>query len=197
MADVLSEFAVMVLLAIYYIIPAYVANGLAVVTGGGKPIDLGRYFRDGRRIFGDGKTIRGFIGGVLCGFLAGIIQMIIAPYLNGFIQQLIIVYDFNQVISVQSQLIIYTTPLRAFLLALGGLTGDLIGSFIKRRLNLERGRPAPLIDQLDFICFALLFGYFITPISVEYIIILIVLTPVIHLIANIIAYYLKLKSVPW
>ncbi|WEU41038.1 MAG: CDP-2,3-bis-(O-geranylgeranyl)-sn-glycerol synthase [Candidatus Odinarchaeum yellowstonii] len=197
MADVLTELAVMLLLAVYYAIPAYVANGLAVITGGGKPIDLGRKFRDGRRIFGDGKTIRGFIGGVACGFIAGLIQLLIAPYFNEFIQPLITLYSLNPVISGQYQLIIYTPPLRAFLLALGGLTGDLVGSFIKRRLNLERGRPAPFIDQLDFICFALLFAYFITPISLEYIIILIVLTPVIHLLANIAAYYLKLKSVPW
>ncbi len=197
MADVLSEFAVMLFLSVYYIIPAYVANGLAVVTGGGQPIDLGRNFIDGKRIFGDGKTIRGFIGGVICGFLAGVIQLFVAPYLNGFIQQLITVYAFNPVISVQAQLIIYTPPLRAFLLSLGGLTGDLVGSFIKRRLNLERGKPAPFIDQLDFICFAILFGYFITPINIEYLIILIVLTPIIHLLANIAAYYLKLKNVPW
>jgi len=197
MGDVFSEFAVMLFLAVYYVIPAYVANGLAVVTGGGTPIDLGRKFRDGRRIFGDGKTIRGFTGGVICGFLAGLLQMIAAPHLNSFIQQLITAYGLNPAISFSAEAIVYTPPLRAFLLALGGLTGDLVGSFIKRRLNLERGRPAPLIDQLDFICFALLFSYFISPISWEYIVILIVLTPIIHLIANIVAYWLKLKSVPW
>ncbi|MDD1705711.1 MAG: CDP-archaeol synthase, partial [Methanoregulaceae archaeon] len=43
--------------------PAYVPNPVAAFLGGGRPIDGGNNFRDGRRIFGDGKTWRGFGAG--------------------------------------------------------------------------------------------------------------------------------------
>jgi CDP-diglyceride synthetase len=40
------------LLAFWFILPAYAANASPVVFGGGKPIDGGRKFFDGRPIFG-------------------------------------------------------------------------------------------------------------------------------------------------
>ena len=53
--------------ALWAMLPAYVPNSAAAVFGGGTPIDFGKTCGDGRRIFGDGKTHRGFFGGVLCG----------------------------------------------------------------------------------------------------------------------------------
>ncbi|MHA1754710.1 MAG: CDP-2,3-bis-(O-geranylgeranyl)-sn-glycerol synthase [Candidatus Odinarchaeia archaeon] len=197
MANVFAEFGLMLLLSVYYIIPAYVANGLAVVTGGSTPVDLGKNFVDGRRIFGEGKTIRGLIGGVIFGFMVGLIQFLISTPVNDFFQQLILTYDFNPSIGLNAELVLLFNPLRAFLLPFGALIGDLVGSFIKRRIGLARGKPAPLIDQLDFILFALLFSYFLAPISWEYVVIILVFTPLIHLMANIIAYFLKLKKEPW
>src|SRR2546422_10015344 len=51
------------LLAFWFLLPAYVANPMAVVFGGGTPMDFGRALRDGRRILGDGKTWRGVARG--------------------------------------------------------------------------------------------------------------------------------------
>src|SRR3989475_5585609 len=53
--------------ALWFFLPAYVANPMAVVFGGGTPIDFGRTLRDGERLFGDGKTWRGLVGGTLAG----------------------------------------------------------------------------------------------------------------------------------
>ncbi|MFW5902556.1 MAG: CDP-archaeol synthase, partial [archaeon] len=58
--------------ALLYIFPAYVANSSAVVLGGGKPLDNGKKYK-GKRILGDGKTIRGTVFGIVCGFLVGLI----------------------------------------------------------------------------------------------------------------------------
>src|SRR2546425_163624 len=58
---------------LWFFLPAYVANPMAVVFGGGAPIDLGRTFRDGERLFGDGKTWRGLVGGTLAGALLGLL----------------------------------------------------------------------------------------------------------------------------
>ncbi|MFQ5815210.1 MAG: CDP-2,3-bis-(O-geranylgeranyl)-sn-glycerol synthase [Candidatus Hydrothermarchaeaceae archaeon] len=60
--------------AIYFFLPAYVANTVAGILGYGRPIDLGRDFIDGKRIFGDGVTVRGTVSGVLAGTITGLLQ---------------------------------------------------------------------------------------------------------------------------
>jgi len=82
-------------------------------------------------------------------------------------------------------------------MGLGAMIGDLGGSFVKRRLGIPRGKPAPLLDQLDFVIGMFVFLAFITPIKWEWVVILFILTPLIHLLANGIAYLLKLKNVPY
>ena len=64
--------------ALWFFLPAFVANPFAVVFGGGASIDGGRSLSDGQRMFGDGKTWRGLVGasavlalGALLGDLAG------------------------------------------------------------------------------------------------------------------------------
>ncbi len=89
-----------------------------------------------------------------------------------------------------------TLPL-GFLLASGAITGDIVKSFLKRRINIERGKELLILDQLDFLIGALIFASFITKIPLKTIIILLILTPVVHRLANILAYNLKLKKVPW
>ncbi|MFA7152528.1 MAG: CDP-archaeol synthase, partial [Methanoregulaceae archaeon] len=50
----LESFLIPLVSALWIMLPAYVPNSVAAATGGGTPIDLGRNFSDGRRIFGDG-----------------------------------------------------------------------------------------------------------------------------------------------
>jgi CDP-2,3-bis-(O-geranylgeranyl)-sn-glycerol synthase len=179
---------IMILQALWFILPAYTANGLPVIFGGGPPLDFGKML-NGKRIFGDGKTIRGFIGGVLSGTLVGLTLFYVGPILNQSIPE--------------SQGLIDLTynPIVGFLLSLGALTGDLVGSFIKRRLNLKRGAPAPVLDQITFLIFALLFvllfGSNLMYIRLEYVIILIPLTLGMHLLTNLVSYLLGLKKVPY
>jgi len=78
------------------------------------------------------------------------------------------------------------------------MLGDALGSFIKRRFGLERGEPAPLLDQLSFLLIALLmyqlaYGRLDAPIVAT----LIAATPPVHLLANYLAYRLRLKEKPW
>lgn len=60
--------------ALYFILPAYCANAAPVIFGGGRPIDAGRTFTDGKPIFGSHKTIRGFFAGLVVGTLVGFVQ---------------------------------------------------------------------------------------------------------------------------
>jgi CDP-2,3-bis-(O-geranylgeranyl)-sn-glycerol synthase len=83
------------------------------------------------------------------------------------------------------------------MLALGALVGDMLGAFIKRRMNIPRGASAPVLDQLDFVVGALLFLAPFYPISWAQVLIVILVTPPIHLFTNYLAYRLKLKPNPW
>src|SRR5665648_441958 len=47
----------------------------------------------------------------------------------------------------------------AFVLAVGTLFGDMAASFLKRRINIERGAQFPVVDQLDFVAGAWIFAY--------------------------------------
>jgi CDP-2,3-bis-(O-geranylgeranyl)-sn-glycerol synthase len=179
-----------VALAFWFVFPAYAANAVPVLVGGGRPMDFGRNFIDGRRAFGDGKTVRGFIGGLIGGLLVGTFESFISGY---------VIYQAGKltVLSPISIDTLYCTPSRAFLLSLGALTGDLLGSFIKRRMGLKRSAPAPLIDQLTFLIVAFLLVSFVFPFQWEYALILFIATPLIHLATNTFSYLLGLKRVPW
>ncbi|MCD6165021.1 MAG: CDP-2,3-bis-(O-geranylgeranyl)-sn-glycerol synthase [Candidatus Odinarchaeota archaeon] len=179
-----------ILLALWFILPAYVANAFAVIFSGGPPIDFGRFFIDGKRIFGDGKTVGGFVGGVIIGIIVSGIQAMSSLH----ILKLIAIY---YVIDIYVAFLIKSSLLRGFLLSFGAMFGDLIGSFVKRRFGLRRGAPAPLLDQLDFLLGAMLFANLIGPLQLKYVIILLIITPIIHLSSNIIGYMFKLKKEPW
>lgn len=79
----------------------------------------------------------------------------------------------------------------------GALLGDLIKSFFKRRLNIAPGKPFIPFDQLDFVFGALIAvsPLFLPPWPV--IAVIIVMTPPLHLLINVIAFRLKLKDVWW
>jgi len=158
------------ILAIYFMIPAYIANSIPTVFGGGKSIDFGRKFIDGERIFGTNKTIKGFLSGLICGSLAAIMEDFIL--IKGF-------------------------ALVGISVSLGSLSGDLFGAFIKRRLKLAPGFPLPLMDQLDFIFGALLFAYPVYNLTLGAVFILILVTPPFHIFTNALAYVLKLKNTFW
>ena len=151
--------------ALYFFIPAYVANTFACILGKGRPIDLGKNFIDNRRIVGDGVTIRGSLSGIACGIIAGtILQMDL---------------------------------LLVFLLSSGAIAGVAAGSFIKRRLNMARGARAPGLDQLNFVAGGLLFASPVVRIPLQWVLVLIVFTPIGHLIVNKTGYRLNVKDVPW
>ena len=83
--------------------------------------------------------------------------------------------------------------IEGLLMGLGALTGDLVGSFIKRRLGLKRGEEAPLLDQIDFLAGTFLF----LPPPPEWGVLLLVITPAIHKTANVIGHLWGVKREPW
>lgn len=153
--------------------PPYVANGAAVFAGRLRwrhPIDFGRSFVDGRRIFGDGKTFEGFLIGVAAGTLLGYAPNLAYQYLS---------------------------PIDALVLSAAALLGDLVGAFVKRRLCMPRGHPAFPLDQLDFILTAIAVYSLYRDVPLAYIAAAAVVTPLIHRATNYVAYLLGLKREPW
>jgi CDP-2,3-bis-(O-geranylgeranyl)-sn-glycerol synthase len=171
---------------LYFILPAYISNIGGLAFGGGTPVDFNKNFKDDNRLIGNGVTWRGLIAGTILGMIIGAIQ----GYFGPTILQITGPY-----LSVPICLNIYEGVKIGFLLGLGALLGDACGSFIKRRLGINRGKPAPILDQLDFLIGALLLGSLAVNFNLTFIIIATIMTVALHLITNMIAYSLGLKDV--
>ncbi|RLI94185.1 MAG: CDP-2,3-bis-(O-geranylgeranyl)-sn-glycerol synthase [Candidatus Altiarchaeales archaeon] len=182
--------------AVWFILPAYIANLTPVNVSRikelekyGKPIDFGKSW-GGVRILGDGKTWRGLFSGVAAGTITGLIQSTIQRDITEFLRG----------ISNDTSIILPRMSVElAFMLSLGALFGDMVASFVKRRTGLKRGDPAPLLDQLDFVFGAFFFAWLLNPAYLDYdrFFVVVVITPMIHVLTNFLAYLWKLKKHPW
>jgi len=165
-------------------LPAYLPNPVAALFGGGTPVDFGLTMRDGRRILGDGKTWRGLCIGVFAGLLIGFVEIFCSNAFN--------------LAPMPLQTIASVTAL-----AVGALLGDMAKSFFKRRLGKERGENWFLADQYDLVAGSLLLLLLVSPawffanITIPVFIVILVLTPLLHRLANIIGFSLGVKDVPW
>lgn len=162
--------------AILFILPAYVANSIPVLLGGGPPLDGGKNWKDGRRILGKGKTIRGTLVAIATATIIGAL------------------YQFLPITGNLSGQVTITIGL---LMGIGTVLGDIIGSFIKRRINIASGATFPIVDQDGFVLVALLLVHTITPIPLSYWILLLLITPFVHIGFNIIAHMANWKDVPY
>jgi CDP-2,3-bis-(O-geranylgeranyl)-sn-glycerol synthase len=172
--------------AIWLMLPAYLPNNCAVLFGGGTPLDFGHTFQDGRRMLGDGKTFRGTIAGTVCGILAGLLLNLAAPALG--------LPTFGTGIGQLPVLIG---------LSLGAMLGDIVAAFFKRRLGLKRGAQLFIIDQLDFVVGSWVLTMVLAPtwfwqnFTPEIIITVLIITPILHRLTNIIGYRIGAKREPW
>jgi len=180
----LDFFLLPLLSAVWIMLPAYLPNPVAALFGGGTPIDLGRNFSDGKRVFGDGKTFRGLFMGILVGIGIGLVQI----WISG---------------TYGLEYLPRHTYLSITLLATGALLGDLCKSFLKRRFGKERGTKWPVADQYDLVAGALILLLVVDPswlfaaMTLPAFILILILTPVFHRAVNIIGYYMGVKEVPW
>jgi CDP-2,3-bis-(O-geranylgeranyl)-sn-glycerol synthase len=163
------DIGLLVVESLKFIFPAYCANAAPVLVGGGFPMDFGKDFFDGKRVFGNNKTFRGFFFGLAIGVGVGLVEWIIFDY-----------------------------PLLFSLLTpLGALLGDLAAAFLKRRLGIAPGGLFPIVDQIDFVVGAIIFALPLAMIYWQLAVVTLIITPPIHLLTNFGAYVLKLKKNPW
>jgi CDP-2,3-bis-(O-geranylgeranyl)-sn-glycerol synthase len=166
---------------LYFMMPAYIANMIPVFSAKlfpnlNLPIDLDFKIGD-KPILGKNKTFRGLLSGTLFGVLVFYIQKIIN--INSLI-------DYSQ-----SSLMIGLT------LSLGALLGDLFGSLLKRRWNINPGKPLYIVDQLDYSVGALFITSFIIDFSIQQIFIILTLSLGLTILVNHFAYFLSIRKEKW
>ncbi len=160
---------VLLLYPIIFILPAWIANGTPVIFGGGAPLDFNRKL-GGKPIFGRHKTLRGTASGLAGGLVIAALEYVF-----------------------------FSLPLElGVALVIGAIAGDLIGSFLKRRIGFKEGANVLLLDQYSFfvvaILFSLPFGGLPNYIGI---VVIVILTGILHKGTNVLAHRARIKSVPW
>jgi CDP-2,3-bis-(O-geranylgeranyl)-sn-glycerol synthase len=192
---VLSPVWASALAVLWVLLPAYVANAIATVPRGrGPPMDFGRVWpRDGRRILGPSKTWSGFL---FAGFVALPVGLLEA--------WLILLAPPNlQLVPRLAPSVLAAVPVVA-ILTFGAMTGDALGSFLKRRLDRPSGARTIFLDQLPFVLVPIAIGAVVYPglfvgtfASWEAVLWLLVYTLGLHAAFNYVGYWVGLKKVPW
>lgn len=180
---------------LWVLIPPYVASATATIPRGrGPAMDFGRSWPpDGRRILGPSKTWSGFLFGSCIAMLVGLFEawlVLLAP-------------PSLQIVPAYGPTVAAAVPL-VLLLSAGAMTGDALGSFVKRRLDRPSGTRAPLLDQLPMVGVPILVGAAVYPsvfvatfFGVEALLWLVVYTLGLHTLFNWVGFKAGLKKVPW
>ena len=198
--------------------PAYLANTGAMLFGKWLPekfnipklvIDGGKNWTDGYRILGDGKSWNGLFGGA---FFSGILMMFthflfVERKLDSkpFVDPLALANSTDWFWFANEWGAAFTM---GFILGIGCLIGDSLGSFVKRRKGLKRegdiSSEAPILDTMPFAILIFIFSYIffsnqiLADDSLKFPIIgLLILTPIIHRSFNVFGYKVGLKDVPY
>jgi len=214
-----ADFALNILTVLMMYGPFYLANTGAMLFGKWIPdkfgfssvvVDGGKEWSDGYRILGDGKTWNGLFGGaVFSGLLAMLAHHLWSsnspPDARPFVDPTLF-SDSSDWFWIGGEW--GTAFVMGFTLGLACMLGDTAGSFIKRRRGLKRegdeSSKAPLLDTVPFALSIFLFSFLLFDGQIltheqlhGEIITLLVLTPIIHRLFNILGFRLGLKSVPY
>ncbi len=134
------------LFAIWFFLPAGIANATPVFTAKIKVLEKYSYPMDfyktygGIRVFGSHKTWRGFVSGVF-----------MATLTLGLQQLLVVHFGWARTLTSQVDYVHLPTLVLGPLFAIGALGGDAIESFFKRQRKIAPGHGWFPFDQTDYI----------------------------------------------
>lgn len=190
----------LIISSLYFILPAYVANMVPVFASkvcaggrrglpGSKPIN--------EKWFGSHKTWRGFYAGYFGALVVLVAQAVLQNYgvFEGYR-----VLDYTGglgVANMPSMVGCFVVLGYAALFGIGAIFGDLVKSFLKRRLGIAPGESWFPLDQLDFVIGAMLFLWLFVELPGQVVAVVLVATPVLHFGANLVGYAVGLKKVWW
>lgn len=177
MSDILS----LVISSFYLILPAYIANMCPVIFGKLK-FPFGISINE--KLFGKNKTYRGFY----TGYIGALLILILQTHLH----KSGIFTDYSLLNYQEINIFLY-----AFLFGFGAITGDLVKSFFKRRIGIKPGQPWFPFDQLDLVLGAYIFCLPVYIFPWQNLLTLLLITPLLHFLTNVTAYFLGIKKVWW
>ena len=173
---------------LYLALPCFVANSLPVIfqrlkwlPNLNKPLDGGAKIFN-QRLFGDHKTIRGLLVGVVGAMIVGFIQYLFSYY------HFIVIYELPGL----SQFLFFS-----FLAGLGALAGDAVESLVKRQLKIASGDSLIIFDQLDYVIGFLLLTSLIISWPLKAVLFLLLFSLIAHPISNWLSYVFKIKKTYW
>lgn len=160
------------------------------------PMDNGKNFIDGKRIFGDNKTWKGFMGYIVLNIVCMVIWGMVCRGTN--LEHYNMFYE-----STQNNLI--NNVLIGFWLGLAYAAFELPNSFIKRRLGIVPGKSISgflkaffvFFDQADSVFGCVLVVYIYANMSVGFYFIYVLVGAVTHILINMLLYCLKLRKNPY
>ena len=185
------------------LLPAIIAGILVMVwckTGimkaAMKPMDMGKNFFDGKRIFGDNKTWKGFIGYLIFDTVSTVIWGVVChssgiDHLNYFYVNHENTFLFNLTVG--------------FLLGLGYALFELPNSFLKRRLDITPGKTISggrkiffvFLDQADSIFGCALVVWLFYDLGIGLYLLYVLVGALTHIIMNVLLYFCRLRKNPF
>ena len=194
----------LLLSVLYFFLPAFVANGTPVVV---KNIPLLRDWNTpiSATWLGKNKTYRGLILGILVAMLTAYLQY--ALYRAGILPSpfpLGAPDEYTNIFSrYPSNLLLLASGhpsavlLFGFLMGAGALVGDMVESFIKRRLGIPSGAMFFPWDGIDYVLGAIVFMIpFFVP-SFLGCVFLLVIGPILSGVSNTFSFLIGWKKVPY
>lgn len=157
------------------------------------PMDFHKNFLDGKRIFGDNKTIKGFLGYLFFN--------IIFSVFFGFIFSVFSLNSYN--FFYQNHLNTFSLNLWiGFLLGLFYALFELPNSFLKRRLGIVPGKSTKgfskifftFFDQADSVFGVALVVWFFYPLGIMNYLLYVLVGAGTHLLINMLLYFLHLRK---
>lgn len=157
------------------------------------PMDFNKNFLDKKRIFGDNKTWKGFLGYIFFNMVLAVIfgwiwKIAKIEHLNFFYMNYENTITYNLIIG--------------FLLGLFYALFELPNSFLKRRLNIKPGETSKgakkiffiILDQADSVFGIALVVWMFYPIGLGTYLLYILVGTVTHLVINMLLYFLHIRK---
>lgn len=176
--------------ALWFFLPAGLANmspllasKLPVIRNWKVPLDFGKSYK-GKRIFGENKTWRGLVTGMIAATIVIAFQK----------------YYFTHNLWALEHSVFDYRPGHVWLLGplfgFGALLGDAVESFFKRRNHVEPGKSWFPFDQIDYILGGLIFAAPVVDLSLTLVVYVFVSYFGLHLVVSYIGYLIGAKDKP-
>ena len=180
-----ENFWMFLLKCFYLMLPAYFANMAPVIFKRisflSYPVDFNKKLGN-KPIFGKNKTFRGFFFGIIIAVIISYIQFLLYQTVSfGNIS----FFNYSNWIAF------------GILMGFGALFGDLVKSFFKRRAGINPGDKLIPFDQTDFVIGGLIFVIPVISLTWKIFLTCLILSFILHIIVNHIAFYLKIRNEKW